>query len=38
MLGYILRRLLYIVPLLLLISVIAFLVVKIEPGNFCTPL
>ena len=38
MLGYILRRLLYIVPLLLIISVIAFLVVKIEPGNFCTPL
>ncbi len=38
MLGYILRRLLYTVPLLLIISAIAFGVMAIQPGNFCTPL
>ncbi len=38
MLGYALRRLLYTIPLLLVISVIVFLITALEPGNFCTPL
>lgn len=38
MLGYVVRRTLYTLPLLWVISVIVFLVIRIEPGNFCTPL
>lgn len=38
MLGYVARRTLYTIPLLIVISMIVFAVSVIEPGNFCTPL
>jgi len=38
MLNYALRRLFYTVPLLLVISVIVFWVINLEPGNYCTAL
>jgi len=38
MLSYVLRRLTYTVPMLLAVSVIVFLVIRLQPGNFCTPL
>lgn len=38
MLTYLLRRLLYTIPPLLIISVIVFLVMQLSPGNFCTTL
>jgi peptide/nickel transport system permease protein len=38
MLGFVVRRVLYTIPLLLLISMIVFVIIKLEPGNFCTPL
>jgi len=38
MLAYLLRRLLYTIPLLLVISVVVFWVLHLEPGNYCTSL
>ena len=38
MLTYVIRRLLYTIPLLLIISVIVFLVLQLSPGNYCTNL
>jgi peptide/nickel transport system permease protein len=38
MLDFVVRRVLYTIPLLLLISMIVFVIIKLEPGNFCTPL
>ncbi|QRN81180.1 MAG: ABC transporter permease, partial [Nocardiopsis sp. BM-2018] len=34
--GYIIRRCLYMVPTLFAISVVAFLVIQLPPGNFLT--
>ena len=36
MLGYILRRTLYVVPTLFVISVIAFIIIQLPPGDFVT--
>src|SRR5690554_5949397 len=34
MLNYIIRRLLYMIPLLILISIVAFGVIQLQPGEF----
>ena len=36
MLSYILRRLLYIIPVLLIISVLSFIIIELPPGDFLT--
>ena len=36
--AYVVRRLLYTIPLLLVVSVIIFLIININPGNYCTTL
>lgn len=36
MLAYIVRRLLYMIPVLLIISIISFFIIQLMPGNFTT--